>query len=262
VGVSLLRSVGAARENARSMREVISLEVFECIHELHLYLNSLQGRDDFEHQRYGFYRHVRREAQLALGLLRGTMLDDMPLWFCWLGVLLERVGQTARILDVHHHTFTTAQKGRDPAHPVAEVALWLSLLRACYGFEPFMKSHRGAVTPPAVASFLIFERRFPRAVRHGLERVRELLLRVRPTLAGPPPAALLRLEDLEEWLDGRKGLALDANAVHETLTKVVDETHAICDLVQSEVIAAAPARSAAPEQSQTQTQTQGTPAGP
>ncbi|MDQ3335018.1 MAG: alpha-E domain-containing protein [Myxococcota bacterium] len=32
----------------------------------------------------------------SLGLLRSTMLHDEPLDFIWLGVLLERVSQTAR----------------------------------------------------------------------------------------------------------------------------------------------------------------------
>ena len=41
---------------------------------------------------------------LALGAVRSTMLHDEPLDFIWLGVLLERVSQTARILDVHYHT--------------------------------------------------------------------------------------------------------------------------------------------------------------
>ena len=77
------------------------------------------------------------------------MLHDAPLYFCWLGVLLERVGQTARILDVNYHAFLSAQSAGQGAHPIVEVSLWLSLLRACYGFEPFMKSHRGVVTAPA-----------------------------------------------------------------------------------------------------------------
>ena len=162
VGVCIERSVTAARENARSVREVVSLEAWESINELHLWMQSPAGRFEFEEDRYGFYRRVRRDTQFCLGLLRGTMLHDSALDFIWTGVMLERSGQTARILDVHHHAFTTAVQ----AHPVIEVSLWLSLLRACYGFEAFMKTHRGSVTAQAVAAFLVFEPRFPRAVRH------------------------------------------------------------------------------------------------
>jgi len=77
---------------------------------------------------------VRRSVQLSLGLLRSTMLHDTPLDFIWLGVMLERTGQTARVLDVHHHVLSPAAS----RHQVVETALWLSLLRTCSGFEPFM----------------------------------------------------------------------------------------------------------------------------
>jgi uncharacterized alpha-E superfamily protein len=181
------------------------------------------------------------------------MLHDAPLYFCWLGVLLERVGQTARILDVNYHAFLSAQSPGHGAHPIVEVALWLSLLRACYGFEPFMKSHRGTVSAQAVASFLIFERRFPRGVRHGLQRVRDLLEALRPSAPGAPVSkAFARIEALERSLEDSRASPLDAAAVHEILTRVVDETSAVCDLVQSEVIAAAPAAPAAQTQSQSQ----------
>jgi uncharacterized alpha-E superfamily protein len=238
VPVSLRRSVAAARENARSVREVVSLEAWESINELHLWMQSPAARAAYDEHRYGFYRHVRRETQLCMGLLRGAMLHDAPLDFIWLGLLLERTGQTARILDVHHHALTTA---RARAHPVVEVAVWLSLLRACYGFEPFMKSHRGAVTGKAVASFLIFEARFPRAIRHCVRRAREGLAHIRPPGEGPPPLpALARLEALEARLDAKAATPLDEAGVHDLLTVVVDETQATCDEVAVGLLAAAP----------------------
>jgi uncharacterized alpha-E superfamily protein len=248
--VSLEGSVAAARENARSIREVISLEVWESINELHLWMQSDKAKVDFGAHRYGFYRHVRRETQLGLGLLRGTMLHDAPLDFIWLGVMLERTSQTARILDVHHHAFTTAPGGEEHSHPVMEVSLWLSLLRACYGFESFMKSHRGQVTADAVASFLLWEPRFPRSVRHCLRRVRERLAHIRPE-GGREPAlrAQERLAALEAWLEGALGKTLDDETLHAMLTKVVVETDAACDEIAVELLAAAP-----PQQHQAQRQ--------
>src|SRR4029079_19439900 len=100
-------------------------------------------------------------TRLCVGLLRSTMLHDEPLDFIWLGVLLERVSQTARILDVHHHAFLQAQR-----HEVAATPLWLSLLRSLSGFEPFMKRHQGRVSPDSVAGFLIGEDRFPRSIAY------------------------------------------------------------------------------------------------
>ncbi|HZX65350.1 MAG TPA: alpha-E domain-containing protein, partial [Myxococcales bacterium] len=240
VPVSLCRSIAAARENARSVREVVSLEAWESINELHLWIQTPAARATYDDHRYGFYRHIRKETQLCMGLLRGCMLHDAALDFIWLGLLLERIGQTARILDVHHHALTVSG-APDKANAVVEVAVWLSLLRACYGFEAFMKTHRGVVTGETVASFLIFEGRFPRAVIHCVRRAREGLEQIRPTVAGRPPLkALSRLKALEAKLDARAAAKLDASEVHELLTAIVDETQAACEEVGVDLLSAQP----------------------
>ena len=262
VSASLCCSIGAARENARSIRETISLEAWESINELHLWMQSPAARASFDENRYGFYRHIRREAQLCLGLLRGTMLHDRPLDFIWLGVVLERTGQTSRILDVHHHAFTIASEAGEPvgaaAPAVVHLSHWLSLLRACYGFEPFMKTHRGSVTGQAVARFLLFEQRFPRSVRHCLKRAREWLARIRPEGSGLPGLrSLQRLIALEAWLESRG--PFESALLHEILTHVIDETQAACDEIATELLGALPPpapeeATAPPAQSQSQTQ--------
>ena len=279
VPVSLLRSVGAARENARSVREVICLEAWESINELHLWIQGPAAHALYLEHRYGFYRHVRRETQLCIGLLRAAMLHDAALDFIWLGIVLERIGQTARILDVHHHALTTARApgrlapsgpGARGALAVGEVAVWLSLLRACYGFEPFMKIHQGVVTGQAVASFLIFERRFPRAIRHCMRRARERLLEIRKPDSGLPALrAFARLNALEAWLDAQSAGPLGEATVHALLTRVVDETQSACDEIAVELLGAAlpappdspPQPVAGPSQSQSQGQTNPGPSG-
>ncbi len=223
---SLERSIGAVRENARSIREVLSLEAWETTNELYLWMSSPDARADYDRDRYAFFRHIRRSVQLCLGLLRSTMLHDTPLDFIWLGVMLERVGQTARVLDVHHHAFTNLPNRQE----VIETALWLSLLRACSGFEPFMKRNQGKVTADAVARFLVFEQAFPRSIRFCLDASHSRFFEhIRPsdhpTLPGAETAA--RLGALAEWLGARAEEPVPAD-IHELLTHVVDETAAVC----------------------------------
>jgi uncharacterized alpha-E superfamily protein len=230
--VSIVRSVAAARENARSIREVIAQEVWEVINELHLWLRSSAADGDWAGHRHGFYRRVRNSSQLLLGLLRSTMLHDTPLDFIWLGMLLERTGQTARLLDVHHHALT-----RLSTHRVVETALWLSLLRACSGFEPFMKRYQGRVADGAVAAFLILERRFPRSIRYCVRSAYDRLCAIRP----PPDAhlpggrSLEALSALDAWVDGLSADDL-GGGIHDVLTHVVDEVSSVCDKIGSELL--------------------------
>ena len=226
---SLARSVAAARENARSIREVVSLEAWEAVNELHLWMQGA-GREAWQQDRHGFYRHVRQSAQMALGVVHGTMLHDDAFDFILLGVMLERAGQTARILDVHHHALS-----RMEAHQVVEVALWLALLRACSGFEPFMKRFQGKASAATVARFLVLDARFPRSVNHCLHIASKRLARVRASDADLRGRSLSRLRALESWVVDEAGPHVDAGELHLFLTHVVDETHVICNDIGREL---------------------------
>lgn len=232
---SIVRTVAASRENARAIREVLTIEVWEAINELNLWFLSDQARSDYAERRHDFYRHVRLQIQLCLGLMRSTMLKDTPLDFIWLGVILERLGQTARMVDMHHHMLRSLPSNR--AHSVVETALFLALLRACSGYEPFMKRYQGRVTAPAVASFLLLESRFPRSLRYCTHTAYERLCDIRsPNDIGAPGAqSLERLQALDEWLGGLRASDLERTAeAHEHLTRAVNETAAVCDLIRHE----------------------------
>ena len=146
--VSLASSVRAARECARAIRDQLSLELWEEVNELYLWLGRESTETMYWENREDFYRHVRRTTQLILGLVRSTMLHGEPMRFLWLGVMLERGGQTARMLDMHHHTMM-----REAAHDIVRMALWMSLLRACSGAEGFMKKHQGRVSAQSMLEF-------------------------------------------------------------------------------------------------------------
>ncbi len=230
----LLRSVMAARENARIIREVVSLESWEAINELYLWLQSRSGRGEYDLNRDGFYRHVRAATQLILGAVEHTMLHDNAFDFISLGLLLERVGQTGRILDVHHHALMQL-----PPNLVREETLWLSLLRACSGFEPFMKRSAGRVTPAGVAGFLILEPNFPRSILFCLHQAYQRLANIR----SPSDPVLPRLESQRRLhlLEGfllEESAQLDSTNLHELLTRVVEETATICADLERELLAA------------------------
>ncbi len=225
--VSIRSSIRAAREGARSIREVIGHDIWEATNELYLWFMSEGAAAQYLQDRDEVYRHVRRSTQLGLGLVRSTMLHDQPMDFLWLGVMLERVGQTARTLDMHHHIRTAA----GPAHQsLLQTALWLSLLRACSGFEAFMRRQQGRVTGEAVIAFLLFEARFPRSLRYCLASAVAQLRRLLPAPAGGIAEAHERLAALDGWLtqQERGGVISD----HALLTHVVDETAAACAALQ------------------------------
>jgi uncharacterized alpha-E superfamily protein len=248
--VSLYRTIRAARESARVIRDVLSLEVWEEVNEIYLWVNGDEAPQLYRQNREQFYRRVRKSMQLVLGLVRGTMLHDTPMSLLWLGAMLERVGQSARTLDMHPHTMT-----REAAHQIVEVALWLSLLRACSGYEAFVKKHQGRASAQSIASFLVFDRRFPRSLRYCLTTARRIITDIWPGTeeGGPGHAAYARCDALAGWLDARESTATPAT-IHDLLTHVVDQTAAICSDIGQEILG--PPRPEPTVAGQTQSQTQ------
>jgi uncharacterized alpha-E superfamily protein len=226
--VSIRCSIRAAREGARSIREVIGGDIWQATNELYLWFMGEEAASQYLQDRDEVYREIRRATQLCLGLVRSTMLHDEPMDFLWLGVLLERIGQTARTLDMHHHI----QGAAEGQQPLLQTALWLSLLRACSGFEAFMRRQRGRVSRDAAVSFLLFEARFPRSLRYC---VRSALALTRRLVAANPKkgtaTALGRLEGLDRWLDAQEQAGIPLS-VHALLTHVVEEASLGCDELQ------------------------------
>jgi uncharacterized alpha-E superfamily protein len=236
---SLVRSVRAGRENARSIREVVGIDAWEVLNELHLWLASDAAQTEYTSHRYGFHRRVRDSVQLFLGLLRSTMLHDTPLDFIWLGVMLERAGQTARLLDVQHPSGSIAAE----RHPIIETSVWLSLLRAASALEPFLQRHHGRVTPQAAAAFLVLEPRLPKSIRYCIHAAYERLNRIRPpgAVGLPGAASCARLSALEAWIANLAPSATMPDTVHTQLTHVVDEVAKVCDMIGSEFFSGTPA---------------------
>jgi uncharacterized alpha-E superfamily protein len=237
---SIASSLGAARDNARSIREVVSLETWEALNAFYLWMGSPRARLEWREDRHAFYRRIRTSVQSIHGIVRGTMLFDDAMHFMTLGTSLERAGQTSRILDVHHHAFQALG-----SHEVIETALWLALLRACSGFEPFMKVHRGRVSGAAVARFLVLDPAFPRSVRFALRVAVSRFERLRP-----PEEALLpgrrsweRLRGLATWVAALEA-DFDVAGLHGILTHVVDETAAIAGVIGTELLGYAPSPTA------------------
>jgi uncharacterized alpha-E superfamily protein len=235
---SLRASIQAVRWNARTIRDHLSAEVWEQINGLHWWIDrdaddTSSARRTFVEDRHAFYTRIARTMALIAGLLRTTMLRDEPLDFIILGTMLERAGQTARILDVQHHALELSKP-----HVVVDTALWLALLRACGGYDPFMRRHRGRVSGHAVAAFLIQDPRFPRSIGFALDAAIGRLAAIRPAAQTELPGqrAQQQLLELHAWLVACEPERLVDDDIHEVLTRVVDEVHAVCAAIAVEFL--------------------------
>jgi len=230
---SLYSSMRAVRENARTIREAMSVEMWEAVNDSWLWLNSRSARRLYERERGAFYQRLSSSCMLFHGICYSTMLHHDPFTFMKLGRAVERVGQTARIVDVRHHSLQDRPEGDELA---SDAARWLAILRSCSAYEPFFKRADNVLNGSAVARFLVFDRTFPRSVLHNLDRVRGLMMRLRvPDPMRPSPSW--------EMLERIRGtiLQMDSDDVkrlglHEVLTWIVDETARLCETIHDEYL--------------------------
>ena len=235
---SLRSSITKTRENTRSIREVVSLEVWETINELYLWLGDERAAAEFRDNRFGFLDHIRRSATLCQGMLSETMLHDEALFFIELGTHLERANHTARMLDEYHHAIDGAVNAEEDV----ETALWQAMLRISMGFESFMKLNHGLLSGREALGFLLSERRFPRSVRAALASAHGFLARIRPPEQTELPggATLQRLEALDAWVAGLAVGDKSPAEIHAALQRIVSETNAACDDLGRELFALGP----------------------
>jgi uncharacterized alpha-E superfamily protein len=226
---SIASSLAAARENARVVREVISGELWERLNYYHLWLQGPAARELYGRDRGEFYNQVRRINQLLHGIGEATMSRDEAWDFFQLARYLERASQTARILDVKYHILLPT-----PEYIGAPIdgAHWAAILKSCSGYEVFHKQRSTSELGTAVAEFLIFDRHFPRSVRHCIHACRMSAHRISGREKNQPGNAAERLLDaLSDWLHLVTIEDLVRTGLHESLTSVIDRIHEIGDAV-------------------------------
>lgn len=219
---SLRSSLRSARANAGTIRETISLEMWETLNDLWVWLGDRTARRLYATDRQAFYLRLRNQCLLFHGIAQATMLHEDPLEFMRLGTAIERVGQTARVLDIKHHSVgPTSETDELPT----EIAEWLAVLRFCCGVEPFLKRRMSAPSGHAVAQFLIFDRAFARSILHNVDRTANFLRLVRPQAPSKVGERSERLiSDLRTWLDSMTIESVLEEGLHEVLTSIVDRT--------------------------------------
>jgi uncharacterized alpha-E superfamily protein len=243
---SILSSLRAARENARSVREIISSEMWEQLNESYLMVTAAAGRRGRITDPQELFASVKRASQTFAGVTDATMTHGEGWHFCRLGRKLERADKTSRILDVKY--FLLLPTALDVGTTVDDVH-WAAVLRSASAFEMYHKRH-GRISPRRIAEFLLLDREFPRAIHYCLMAARESVHAITGT-----PAGMFRspVEQLLGLLCSELAYAqmddIMAAGLHEYLDELQTKMNQVGHHVEETFFAArvaAPARSTPP----------------
>jgi uncharacterized alpha-E superfamily protein len=169
---SILSCLQQARENARSIREIISSELWEQVNDF--YLMVQEGAEEENPNWLEFFARVKMASHTFAGISNATMTHNEGWHFGRIGKLLERADKTARILDVKY--FILLPSVGDVGTSLEELQ-WASLLKSTSAYEMYRKiQHR--IAPDRVAEFLILDREFPRSILFCLLEAEQSLHRI------------------------------------------------------------------------------------
>lgn len=245
---SILACFHRARENARSVRESISSEMWMQVNRFYLLVrNAAYGEFDLMGSPHEFYTQIKLAGHMFAGVMDATMSHSEAWHWGRIGRFLERADKTTRIVDMKYFILL-------PDVTYVGTALdniqWSALLRSASALEMYRKRF-GRIEPRNVVEFLLLDREFPRTARYCAHRAEESLRAV----TGSPPGTYLneaeqRLGRLCAELDFtstseilRSGLHEFLDALQATLNEVDDAVHHAMYARTRDVLSARPATS-------------------
>jgi uncharacterized alpha-E superfamily protein len=209
-------SLRKARENARSVREALTVEAFLAINETFRTLDGLsrRGLTDLPALRDALGA-THKGLFATMGAIEHTFTRDESWLYLKLGESLERAYRTALVLRAKLPALGAAE-------PRADVALfytqWRTLLRALSSLENYRRVYGARLEPDLVVTFLLFDPHSPRSLRYGAEAVKHHLEQI----AGEPGPALRLLGRLHAELSYHDAGAAPGGDQATFLDRVVD----------------------------------------
>ena len=225
---SIVSCLTKARENARSIREIISSELWEQINRYYLLVSEERAARRSLTTSYEFFGDVKLRSHLVSGVADNTIAHG-PAWhFLQLGRLLERADNTTRLLDVKY--FLLLPSVEHVGGAVDEMQ-WAILLRSATAFEMYRKRH-GQITPDRVVEFLLLDAEFPRAVLFCLNSAEQSLLAISGSRPGSfRNSAEQRLGLLRSELAYSRAYDIIGSGLHEFLDGLQTRLNAVGEAI-------------------------------
>ena len=173
---SLVQSICSARENARMVRDQITLELWEELNRLYLFVRSPRAREVWHHSPSDFFHEIKASSLHIVGIINATLIHNEGWWFIQVGQFLERADKTTRILDVRYQSLPV--RGVPDRISPDEALEWSAVLRSCSSWDAYKSIHGADIHPRQVAEFLLFSDDFPRSVRFCVTELNRALRRI------------------------------------------------------------------------------------
>jgi len=209
---SICSSLAAARENARTLREILPTESWELLNQFFGEFTGDLALGLNKRTRFDFLKRIVITLQTLGGMLDGTMNRNDAYSFMMLGRNLERADMTSRIVDVRSAQLLPAET---PELRPFESVQWMSVLKSLSGYQMYRLKMRTRVNRTDVLQFLLRDDQFPRSCHFCLTQVESSLTPL-PRSEG----VMEVLETAERFIERAPLASLDQPALHELMDHI------------------------------------------
>src|SRR5579872_5841421 len=165
---SIVQCIAKARENARTIRDRISREMWEDINGLYYNVARFNPQDEIAAGPHRFCDEIKFGAHRFHGVTDATMPHDEGWQFLRIGWSLERAEMTSRLVDVQYQNLLEEL----PADGGPDNHQWMAVLRSVGAFEAYHRQYHSTIEPEKVAEMLILHPLHPRSIRFSAGEVR------------------------------------------------------------------------------------------
>jgi uncharacterized alpha-E superfamily protein len=162
---SIYNCIASARENARTVRETISKEMWENLNQLYLWLKDAKPGRELNLMQ-DFYTQIKNGTQLYYGVIDSTITRNDAWHFGRLGRYLERADKTSRFLDVKYFTLLP---DTDKIGSTLDLVMWTAVLKSVSAYNMYRQQHQ-ILTPTHIVEFLMLDKLFPRSMAHSIRQ--------------------------------------------------------------------------------------------
>jgi uncharacterized alpha-E superfamily protein len=173
---SIFQCISSARENARMVRDQLTMELWEELNRIYLFIHSAQARKVWARSPSEFFQEIKAASLHVIGIMNATMVHDEGWRFVQAGQFLERGDKTTRILDVRHQSLP--ERGVPAAINSTAALEWSAVLRSCSAWDAYKTICGPDVHPRTIAEFLLLDDTFPRSLRFCVSELNRALRRI------------------------------------------------------------------------------------
>ena len=207
---SIASCVERARENARSIREVVPTSIWEQVNRFYHLIHSARVEELTDPSR--FCEQVKIASHVINGMSESTMSHGEEYHFTRLGRMIERADKTSRIVDVQYYLLLP---NLNDVGSAIDTVRWMALLKSTTALSRYRQLH-GNIVPAKVADLLVLDRHFPRSIHFCLVHAQASLHAITGTAMGT-----YRLNS--EQLLGRMRAEFDYTGVDEIIGRGLHE---------------------------------------